>query len=309
MSRKLAPIALFVYNRLPHTKKTLENLQLNNLSDKSDIYIFSDGAKNDHDNLAVKEVRNYLKTINGFKNISIITRDENIGLANSIISGVSEVIEKHGKIIVLEDDLITSPHFLEFMNDGLDFYESIDPIVSIHGYIYPTKQELPDTFFLRGADCWGWATWKRGWKLFNPNGSELLEELQQKRLTKKFDFDGRYPFTKMLEDQISGKNNSWAIRWHASAFLAGKFTLYPGHSLVQNIGIDGSGTHCAAISIFDVILHNDRIKIKKIIIEENKEAKKAVKNFFKPKVNIFIKIGKKIARQIRKYQNKKKSHA
>ncbi len=190
----------------------------------------------------VKEVREYIRTITGFKSLRIVERETNLGLATSIISGVTEVVNQYGRIIVLEDDMVTSPFFLRYMNDALDLYENEEKVVSIHGYVYPI-QGLQETFFIKGADCWGWATWKRGWDLFDADGEKLLNELKKAGLLKRFDFDGAYPYTKMLRDQIEGKNNSWAIRWYASALLHDKLTLYPGKSLVHNIGTDASGTH------------------------------------------------------------------
>ncbi len=141
---------------------------------------------------------------------------------------MTEVLDRYQKVIVLEDDLVISPHFLQFMNEALDLYKKEDNVISITAYIYPVEGPLPETFFLRGADCWGWATWKRGWNLFQADGLALLKKLEEQKLERDFDFDGAYPYTQMLKDQISGKNNSWAVRWYASAFLAGKLTLYPG---------------------------------------------------------------------------------
>ncbi len=295
-----APIALFTYNRLDHTQRTIESLQKNFSAEQSELFIFSDAEKNSDGSASVQAVRDYLKTISGFKRITIVEREKNFGLAASIISGVGEVVEKFGRVIVLEDDMITSRYFLKFMNEALDLYENEEAVISIHGYIYPVAKPLPETFFIRGADCWGWATWKRGWDIFEKNGAKLLAELQQKNLTKKFDFDGTYPYTRMLEDQISGKNNSWAIRWYASAFLAEKLTLYPGKSLVQNIGIDGSGTHCADISQFDVELFNEKILIKKISITEDEKAREEIKKFFKPKRSFVEKWRHKISKKIKK---------
>jgi putative methyltransferase (TIGR04325 family) len=303
-----APIALFVYNRIDHTKKTVESLQKNLLAEQSELFIFCDDAKNSDAVEAVKAVRSYVKTISGFKEITIIEREKNFGLAASIISGVSEIIEKFGRIIVLEDDMVTSKHFLTFMNEGLDFYESEEKVISIHGYIYPVKSTLPETFFLRGADCWGWATWKRGWDLFEKNGAKLLSELQQKNLTKKFDFDGCYPYARMLEDQVAGKNNSWAIRWYASAFLAEKLTLYPGKSLVQNIGADGSGTHCADMSEFNTEVAQDKILLRKIPILENFQAQEKIKKFFKPRKNLIMKFIRKIKKKLKKRERKKEQY-
>ena len=303
-----SPIALFVYNRIDHTKKTIEALQKNFLAEQSELFIFCDDAKNSDGEKAVRTVREYVKSISGFKKITVIEREKNFGLAASIISGVSEIVAKFGRIIVLEDDMVTSPHFLTFMNEGLDFYEAEEKVISIHGYIYPVQKPLPETFFLRGADCWGWATWKRSWDLFEKNGAKLLSELRQKNLTKKFDFDGCYPYTRMLEDQVAGKNNSWAIRWHASAFLADKLTLYPGKSLVQNIGADGSGTHCADMDQFDNPVSQEKNLLKKIPILENSEAREKIKKFFKPRQNLITKLSHKIQKKLRKKKRKREKY-
>jgi GT2 family glycosyltransferase len=166
---ELAPIVLFTYNRPVHTKQTIDALLKNTLATDSDIIIFSDYPKTEKVVESVKQTREYLKTIKGFRSIKIIERNENFGLANNIIDGVTTVVNQYGKIIVLEDDLLTSPYFLRYMNEALMLYENEKDVVCIHGYIYPVKQKLPDTFFLRGADCWGWATWKHGWDIFNPD--------------------------------------------------------------------------------------------------------------------------------------------
>ncbi|NQV88637.1 MAG: glycosyltransferase family 2 protein [Parcubacteria group bacterium] len=272
---KNAPIALFAYNRPEHTQKTVEALRKNLRAKDSELYIFSDGPKNDLDKVKVEEVRKYLKTIDGFKKIEIVEMQKNLGLANSIISGVTKIVNRFEKIIVLEDDLVTSPYFLKYMNDALNLYRDEDSVISIHGYCYPVKN-LPETFFIKGTDCWGWATWKRGWDLFEPNGKKLLIELEEKNLIKKFDLDSSYHFSSMLKKQIAGENNSWAIRWHASAFLKDKLTLYPGISLVQNIGQDATGTHKGKTDYYKTTITSNPIVIKKIPIAENTEARLAI---------------------------------
>jgi len=274
----LAPIVLFTYNRLWHTKQTVEALQKNVYAEQSHLFIFSDGPKTEKDEPKVKEVRKYLKTIKGFKNIEIIERDKNWGLANNIIDGITKVVNQYGRVIVLEDDLVTSPYFLKFMNDGLNIYEEEEKVISIHGYVYPIKG-LPEIFFLRGADCWGWATWKRGWDLFEKDGKKLLDELVKRKLTKLFDFNGAYPYTKMLKDQAEGKVDSWAIRWYASAFIHEKLTLYPGISLVKHIG--DLGTHIKGNTWWlDVELSEKPILIKKIPPIEDPQIRKKFENFF-----------------------------
>lgn len=277
----LAPIALFVYKRPRHTQQTLESLAANEGASESELFIFCDGPKRPEDAKAVEEVRRLVKSRQWCGKINIIERDKNLGLANSIISGVTQVVTAYGKIIVLEDDMVSSPYFLKFMNDALEFYETEERVISIHGYVYPIKTQLPETFFIKDTGCWGWATWKRGWDLFEADGQKLLKELEERRLTKKFDMNGSYNFTKMLRDQTQGKNDSWAIRWQASAFLKDKLTLFPGKSLIKNIGFDSTGTHCNVTNSFDVEVTMKPIKIEKISIQENPDGLKEFERYFK----------------------------
>ncbi len=271
-----APIALFAYNRPAHLARTLEALRKNELAAQADLHIFSDGPKSDKDVPLVEAVRASLRDVPGFKSVTVIPRAGNVGLANSIIQGVTEVCGRSGRVIVLEDDMVTSPWFLRYMNEGLATYESDPEVISIHGWVYPVPAALPETFFLRGADCWGWATWARGWKLFNPDGAALLAQLEQRELTQAFDFDGAYGYTAMLRGQIAGSNNSWAIRWHASAFLADKLTLYPGRSLVQNIGLDASGTHCGSSEEFTTLLTSQPVAVRRQPLKEDSAASRLI---------------------------------
>lgn len=276
-----APVALFVYNRPWHTRRTVEALLANAEASETPLYVFSDAPRGVPARKAVAEVRSFLREIAGFKSVSIIERETNFGLARSIIDGVTHVCEKYGRVIVLEDDLVTSPYFLKYMNEGLEKYQDEQRVISIHGYVYPVEQALPETFFLRAAHSWGWATWKRGWELFDSDGQRLLNELKRRKLTSQFDFDGSYPYAKMLQNQIVGKNHSWAVRWYASAFLRDKLTLYPGRSLVHNIGLDGSGVHCSATSTFSSKIADHPVSTEAITIEENFDARRAIAEFFK----------------------------
>jgi len=291
-----APIALFVYKRLWHTRQTIESLAKNQLAGDSKLFIFSDGAKSFEDEKAVNEVREYIKEIKGFKNVSIIERGKNLGLADSIIDGVTTVINRFNKIIVLEDDMVLSKHFLRYMNEALDMYENADDVISIHSYFYPVKTKLPETFFLKGADCWGWATWKISWELFESDAQVLLNQIKEKKLEFEFDYNGTTNNFKMLKNQISRKVDSWAIRWYASAFLNNKLTLYPGRSLLNNIGADGAGTHTKKTKIYKTPLAGKPVLLEKIPVEENPKAKKAVENFFKKARPNFIKRYYKITR-------------
>lgn len=240
----LAPIVLFVYNRYEHTRLTIEALQRNVLAAESELFIFADGPKDEGDRAAIDAVRTYVREIGGFKRVVITEQEENLGLAASIISGVSRVVGEYGKIIVLEDDLVTSPYFLSFMNETLSLYEGEDGVASVSGYMFPADYAEEELLFLPIIGSWGWGTWREAWKLFEPDGRMLLEEIGHGGLRRAFDLDGTYPFYKMLERQVRGKNNSWAIRWYASLFLKQKHSIWPSRSLVTNIGFDGSGTHC-----------------------------------------------------------------
>ena len=281
----LAPIVVFTYNRPEHTQRTLNALLMNPLANESDIIIYSDSARTANHKKAVDEVRSYLSEITGFRSIKVIHRDKNFGLAESIIQGITEVLQQSEKVIVLEDDMVVSPNFLEYMNEALEQFVDDDRVISVHGYVYPVDIELPEAFFIRGADCWGWATWRRGWKIFNPNGKYLLDELTRRGLLRFFDFNSTSPHSKMLKEQIKGGNDSWAVRWYASAFLANKLTLYPGRSLVNNIGNDSSGTHCNTTEDFDVELSKTSINLKNVIVDVSPIALEAFEYYFKKNIS------------------------
>lgn len=276
-----APVALFVYSRFEHTKKTVESLLNNVYASSTDLIVFSDAARSYEYHNPVNLVRHYVSQITGFKSLTVHHRPFNYGLSRSITSGVAHVLEHYGRVIVLEDDMVTSRYFLMYMNAALVKFAEDDRVISIHGYVYPVKEPLPEVFFLRGADCWGWATWSRGWSLFNPDGQKLFNEIRSNKLTRSFDFNGSFQYMRMLQDQIKGKNNSWAILWYASAFLAGKLTLYPGRSLVQNIGNDGSGIHCDSNTLMDVELSNTPVDLNNVFVKESIFANRIFEAYFK----------------------------
>lgn len=276
-----APILLFAYDRPVHVRRTVKALQGNDLSSLSDLIVFSDGAASLSQQAKVDEVRSCLANITGFRSITIHHRLHNYGLAKSIIEGVTQVLSEYDRVIVLEDDMVTSPFFLNYMNEALERFAEDERVVSVHGWRFPTDKVLPEAFFLHGADCWGWGTWARGWKLFNSNGQELLDEIDRRGLRNVFDFNGTYPYSRMLEDQIKGANNSWAIRWYASAFLAGKLTLYPGRSLVHNIGNDNSGTHGGKTDRLDVKLSSTPIDLQHVSVTPSIEGCAAMEDFFR----------------------------
>jgi len=263
--QELAPIVLFAYNRPWHTKKTIEALKNNYLASRSILYIFSDGAKTHHDKLAVNEVRNYLQNINGFCNIIIRQRKENYGLAKSVIEGIGEILDIDDKVIVVEDDIVTSPMFLEFMNNSLEFYKDISLVYSISGYSFPViipPKYYQDIYFLRRSSSWGWATWKNCWNKAVWDGNVYENFLMNKGIQNGFNRGGK-DLSPMLYKQISRKIDSWAIRWAFTHYLNRAFCIFPVKSLVKNIGMDGTGVHFTRkTSKYDVQLNESSSEIK-----------------------------------------------
>ena len=296
----LSPILLFVYNRLEHTKQLISSLLDNSLAKESELFIYADGARNTEDEKGVKEVRSYIQTIRGFKKVTIIEQNENKGLARSIIDGVTEQVNHFGKVIVLEDDLVVAPYFLTFMNQALELYQDEPRVGHIQACDFTNSTELPHTFLIRWTGSWGWATWKDSWALFNPNGQELLHELKKRRLNKIFDFNGTYPFTKMLHKQVNGENDSWAIRWNATLFLNNILSLNVGRSLVSNKGFDGSGTHCGGGDLYGSRLWMTDLPLEKIDpIKENLEARTIFQKYYKQTQGFWAKVRRRIKRTLK----------
>ena len=296
----LAPVLLFVYNRPEHVRRTIEALKKNTLASESHLYIYSDGASDATCQKAVDEVRQYVNGISGFKSVTVIVRDENWGLARNIIDGVTTQINRYGEVIVLEDDLITAPYFLQFMNDALECYKDEPRVGHIQGCDFTQDPSLPDTFLIKWTGSWGWATWRRAWKHFNPDGQALLDELERRRLTHTFDFDGAYRYTRMLRRQVEGKNNSWAIRWNASLFLADILSLNVGRSLVQNTGFDGSGTHCGGGGLYASTLWMKPLPVVRISpAVENPAARHAIARYYRRHFGFWAKAVRRIKRTLR----------
>lgn len=275
-----APIALFTYNRADKTKRVVESLLKNQEAKDSDLFIFSDGPKTEAKAAGVEENRKFIHTISGFKNITIIERDRNWGLANSLIAGITDVINQYGKVIVVEDDLILSPYFLKFMNDGLEKYEDDDTVGTICGYVFPFQKSLPDTFFLYFMHPWGWATWKRSWNLLDTDTKRLLRKIRFK--TKKFNLGGNCGSYGNLYCQKVGLVDSWYIRFYASLFLNKKLNLFPGKTMVTNSGLDGSGSHCGKglQKTNNFILNPNPIEMNDISVEESQLAYSVFKSFY-----------------------------
>lgn len=277
--QNFAPIALFVYNRPQHTERTIKFLKQNELAAESRLFIFSDGPKTADDEDKVNEVRELIAKVDGFKSVELIIQKDNLGLANSIIQGVTKLNSTYGKVIVFEDDLISSPFTLTYFNEALDRYQNEGKVMHIGAYMYPLKEEgLAESFFYRAATSWGWATWNRAWKNFEPNIDVLMQQFDAKKKNE-FAIDNTMNFWKQMKDFKRRKNNSWAIRWYASIFLKGGLTLNPSHSLINNIGHDGTGIHSGMSDIYNVIINPTPITEFPTAIEEDKKAYQAIKNF------------------------------
>jgi hypothetical protein len=271
---ELAPIILFVYNRPWHTQQTLDALAKNDLAKESILYIYADGAKEnatETDLQKIEEVRKVISAFEGCKETHIVAREKNYGLANNIIEGITKIIEQYKKIIVLEDDIVTSNYFLTFMNGNLEKYYSDEIIYGIASNAYFENSKLPSTFLLPIGSSWGWATWKDKWAVFEENAQVLINEIKEASLQEKMNFGG-YPFFEMLESQNNNLIDSWGIRFYASFFLKKGLFIHPNKSLSYNIGMDNTGTHCDENMPFNNTLSQNFIEYNNL-----KDSKKAIK--------------------------------
>lgn len=281
---KFAPLVLLVYNRTWHTKKTLDALALNMEAKESSLYIFCDGPKGnatDKVRQEILEVRLLAKNENRFKNVIVTEYEENRGLADSVVNAVSDIVNLYGKVIVLEDDIITSPLFLKYMNDSLTLYEFDDRVYHISGYMFPVKKRLPSTFFYNTASCWGWGTWRRAWDSFNDDAGYLLNEIQKMNLVSSFDIENSYNFFNDLTMNADGRLKTWAVKWYASFFIKNGFSLHPYPSFTNNIGHDGMGENCVQSDQFNWYKLSNTYVSRKIDIVENKDARTAMREFYR----------------------------
>lgn len=284
----LAPIILFVYNRPEHTRKTLEALADNFLADVSILYVFADGPKKDADESMVESLNNtrrIIKERQWCKEVVIIESDINKGLADSIVEGVTSVINKHGKAIILEDDIVTTSGFLKYMNDALNLYEEDKEVMHISGYLPTTmgQEKLSETFFIRYMNCWGWATWKDRWSLLSTDSESLYQTAISLPDIAELDFKGELNphILEQLDNNRKGIMKTWAVKWYVSIFIQKGLCLYPHKSLVNNIGFDGSGENCT-INIHGARVFSDKIQVERITpIKESEQGVKYLKRFFK----------------------------
>jgi hypothetical protein len=252
----LAPVCLFTYNRKEETEHTINALKRNHLSKQTKLFIFSDGPRTKKDKAKVKLVRDYLHTIEGFKSVHIFEANTNKGLAQSIISGVNQIIYEHGMVIVLEDDLITSPNFLDFMNQALGLYQGTNNIFSISGYSMdlPSLRKYPKDYYLGyRASSWGWGTWKEQWDKVEWNVADY--ETEKWNIPEQIRFmRGGSDLPRMLWKQMNGKIDSWAVRWCYDQFKRDMYTVFPSISKVKSIGFGEDATHTKKTNRFDATL-------------------------------------------------------
>jgi hypothetical protein len=278
----LAPVIVFSYNRPDHLSKTLFALSENDLASDSDLYIYCDGAKTgapEEQTMLIANNRIVAKSARGFHTIHVIEREVNYGLANNIIGAVTDIVNEYGRVITLEDDVITSRGFLRYMNQALDLYESDNQVMHISGYMYPHKETLPETFFYEVPyPGGGWGTWKRAWNHFSNDIDELYDYWSKdwKTFNK---FGGNY-LQRQLEENKRGTMYTWFIKWHSVLLRMGGLSLYPNTSLTNNIGFDSSGSNCGTMDKFDIENPADFICVRRVQIKENRKAARIIRVFY-----------------------------
>jgi len=257
----LAPIAFFAYKRPEHTRKALESLSQNEGAELSELFIYCDAAKRPEDVGAVNAVREVARSKQWCGKVHIIEHELNHGCNKSIVHGVTRTCQEFGRVIVVEDDLIFSPYFLNYMNVALDLYQDENQVMQISGYMFPVdlKSLKIDALFLPSISSWGWATWQRAWNSYDPEMKAYEQLKSDRKMIHKFDLYGAYPYFNMLEEHIEKNIDTWDIQWYLSTFMLNGLILYPKRSLVKNIGFDGSGTHCEATLNFNSEIYKGRI--------------------------------------------------
>lgn len=241
------------------TQQTVAALQRNFLASESDLFIFSDGAKTEEGWVQARTVREFIRTIDGFKSVCIIESEQNKGLAQSIISGVTRILSQYDRVIVLEDDLITTPNFLDFMNQALDGYKNEQQIQSISAYSLLLKNAKKEIYFQQRPGSWGWGTWNDRWnpEVFN---KELIRTqiLEGPGILQRFKQSCGNDIPRMLMGSLTNQNDSWYVRWAFDHFKQNRYSLYPARSYVQNIGFGDLGTHCKGINTYRSILVDEQ---------------------------------------------------
>jgi hypothetical protein len=239
------PIALFTYNRAEHTARVLDSLADCARLDECSLHVYCDAPKRAEHAESVAASRQVVRERAAKLGAKVIERERNLGLARSVVDGVTDLCNRFGRVIVLEDDLVLNPSFLNYMLQALDRYAGEQNVYQVSGYMFPIAQPAtPDAFFLPLITTWGWATWKRAWRIFDWDASEAREELKDPALRRRFDLNNSYPYSTILENQLNGATDSWGILFWWQVFKARGLALHPRQSLVWNGGFDSTGTNC-----------------------------------------------------------------
>jgi hypothetical protein len=277
----LAPIIVFAYDRSNHLRRTLDALAKNDLASQSELYIYCDGARETASTEQVERIRENRKVAHGadgFKSVTIIEREKNVGLKANIVGAVTEIVNKYGRVITLEDDIVTSTGFLRYMNEALELYKDDEQVMHISGYMWPHRGKLAETFFYEVPyPGGGWATWQRAWKHYTDDVKPLYDYWCNK--WDEFNKFGDNYLQKQLEANYHGTMKTWFIKWHAVMLKMNALTLYPGQSLTNNIGFDDQATNCFATTKFDVV-PVDYVPVTRQAIKENKRAAREIYAFY-----------------------------
>lgn len=281
MNESLAPVVIFSYNRPEHLRRTIDALAKNDLAGQSVLYIYCDGAKPDASEEQKERIsrnREVARGAKGFKELHVVEREKNVGLKNNIVGAVTEIVDRYGRIITLEDDVVPSVGFLIYMNEALELYRDEEKVMHISAYMYPHKTHLPDTFFFSVPyPGGGWATWKRAWRYYNDDTVQLYEYWKDK--WEMFDVLGGDYLSKQLKKNLEGTMNTWFVKWHAVLLQRGALTLYPAQSLTNNIGFDEDATHCFVTNKFDVV-PVDYVKVERGPLVVNKKGRRVIYDFY-----------------------------
>lgn len=303
---ELAPVVIFAYNRPDHLRRTLDALSKNELAEDSILYIYCDGPKalatsaeiidNEIQRSARRvfsgspeEYNEYCRSIKEClelaqsqtwpKELHVIARETNWGLAKSIVGAVTEIVNHYGRIISLEDDIVTSKGFLRFMNDALEMYKDDDKVMHVSAYMFPHKKRLPQTFFYPVPyPGGGWATWKRAWDFFSDNTKELYDYWSNR--WNEFNINGGSFYQKQLEDNLHGRASTWFVKWHAVVLQRGGLTLYPGQSLTTNIGFDSTATNCTPTNRYYIYNLANSVTVSRSPIKINKRCGRVIYDFY-----------------------------
>lgn len=267
-----SPVIIVAYNRDAHFRMTLKALSLNIDAINTMLYCYLDGPKNPDDSIAQEKIIDVINQYKkNFKKVEIIIREYNYGLAKNITEAVTETVSKYGKVIVLEDDIVTSKSFIKFMNNALKFYENNEKIWHIAAHSEINFEDRKDEIYIWSVmNCWGWATWANRWKYFEKNPEHLINDFSEDMI-RDFDLDGCGYFWYQVVANASKRIDTWAIFWYATIFKNNGFCVNPYFSFAKNIGLDGTGVHCD----FDVdrmknqiLNHDGEFVGKKEIIED-----------------------------------------